>query len=100
MLVGLSQKQLGAELNIAFQQVQKYERGENQISASRIWDMSWILDVPVNYFFDDMLDTAVRSSPRRVASGFDDGSAADGEVKDSMARRETLEVVLAYYTIK
>ena len=100
MFLGLSQEQLGAELNIAFQQVQKYERGENQISASRIWDMSWILDVPVNYFFDDMLDTAVRSSPRRVASGFDDGSAADGEVKDSMARRETLEVVPAYYTIK
>ena len=62
--------------------------------------MSWILDVQVNYFFDDLFETTMRSSPRRVAGGFGDGSAADGEVKDPMARRETLELVRAYYTIK
>ena len=100
MLLGVSQKQLCAELNITFQQVQKYKRGANQISASRIWDMSWILDFPVNYFFDDMLETTMLSSPRRVARGFGDGSAAHGEVKDPMARRETLELARAYYTIK
>ena len=88
----MSQEQLGAELNITFQQVQKYERA-NRISASRLWDMSQILDVPVSYFFDDMSETTMRSSPRRVARGFDNGSAADGEVKDPMARRETLELV-------
>ena len=53
-LLGMSQEQLGAELNITFQQVQKYERGANRISALRLWDMSQILDVPVSYFFDDM----------------------------------------------
>ena len=42
----------------------------------------------------------MRSSPRRVVRGFDDGSAANGEVKDPMARRETLELVRAYYTIE
>ena len=42
----------------------------------------------------------MHSSPRRVARGFDDGGAVDGEVKDTMARRETLELVRAYYTIK
>ena len=67
---------------------------------SCIWEISWILDVPVNYFFDDMLETTMRRSPRRVARGFDDGSAADGKVKDPMARRETLELMRAYYTIK
>ena len=55
-LLGMSQEQLHAELNITFQQVQKYERGANRISASRLWDMSQILDVPVSYFFDDMSD--------------------------------------------
>ena len=100
MLLGLSQEQLGAELNITFQHVQKYERGANRISASCIWEMSWFLDVPVNYFFDEMLETTMRRSPRRVAHGFDDGSVADGEVKDPMARRETLELMRAYYTIK
>ena len=39
-LLGLSQEQLGAELNVTFQQVQKYERGANRISASRLWDFS------------------------------------------------------------
>ena len=70
-LLGMSQEQLGAELNITFQQVQKYERGANRISASRLWDMSQILDVPVSYFFDHMSETTMRSSPRRVARGFD-----------------------------
>ena len=98
--LGLSQEQLGAELNITFQQVQKYERGANRISASRLWDMSQILDDPVRYFFDDMSETTMRSSPRRVARGFDNGSAADGEVKDPMARRETLELAPTYYTIE
>ena len=53
-LLGISQEQLGAELNVTFQQVQKYERGANRISASRLWDISQILDVPISYFFDDM----------------------------------------------
>ena len=42
----------------------------------------------------------MRSSPRRVARGFDDGSAGDDGIKDPMARRETLELVRAYYTIE
>ena len=68
-LLGLSQEQSGAELNITLQQVQKYECVANRISASRLLDMSQILDVPVSYFFDDMSDTTFRSSPRRVARG-------------------------------
>ena len=99
-LLGISQEQLGAELSITFQKVQKYELGANRISGSRLWDMSQILYVPVSYFFDDMSETTMRNSPRRVARGFDDGSAADGEVKDLMARRETLELVWANYTIE
>ena len=52
-LLGMSQEQLGAELNITFQQVQKYERGANRIGASRLFDLSRVLDVPVSFFFDD-----------------------------------------------
>ena len=63
-LLGMSQEQLGAELNVTFQQVQKYERGANRISASRLWDISQILDVPISYFFDDMSEGTMRSSPR------------------------------------
>ena len=45
-LLGMSQEQFGAAPNITFQQVQKYERGANRISASRLRDLSQILDVP------------------------------------------------------
>ena len=101
-LLGMSQEQLGAELNITFQQVQKYERAANRVSASRLWDMSRILDVPISYFFDDMSEETMQASPRRVARGLDtvafDSHAAG--VKDPMARRETLELVRAYYNIE
>ena len=63
-LLGMSQEQLGDELNITFQQVQKYERGANRISVSRLWEMSQILDVPVNYFFDEIAPSMARSNDR------------------------------------
>ena len=98
-LLGMSQEQLGASLNITFQQVQKYERGANRISASRLWDISQILDVQISYFFGDMTDDTMRLSPRRVSRGenidFDDDNA-----RDPMARRETLELVRTYYSIE
>ena len=58
-LLGMSQEQLGAALDITFQQVQKYERGANRVSASRLWDISQILDVKISYFFDDMTDDTI-----------------------------------------
>ena len=67
-LLGMSQEQLGTELNITFQQVQKYERAANRISASRLWDMSQILDVPISYFFDDMSETTMQSSAQQCFS--------------------------------
>ncbi len=81
-LLGMSQTQLGEEVGLTFQQVQKYERGVNRISASRLWQFSQILDVPVSYFFDDL----------------DEGSRR-GRPDDIMLKRETLELVRAYYRI-
>lgn len=99
-LLGMSQEQLGSELDITFQQVQKYERGANRVSASRLWDISQILDSPINYFFDDMSENTMRSSPWRVSRGADDVDLSDEQTKDPMARRETLELVRTYYSIK
>ena len=98
-LLGMSQEQLGASLNITFQQVQKYERGANRISASRLWDISQILDVQISYFFDDMTDDTMRSSPRRVSRG-ENIDFDDDNVRDPMARRETLELVRTYSSIE
>ena len=98
-LLGMSQEQLGNALNITFQQVQKYERGTNRVSASRLWDISQIIDVPISYFFEDMSDITLKASPRKVSSN----AAADvvvDDAKDPMARRETLELVRSYYSIE
>jgi transcriptional regulator with XRE-family HTH domain len=54
MLIGMSQEKLGELLGLTFQQVQKYEKGANRIGASRLYEISHILGVPVSYFFDDV----------------------------------------------
>ena len=57
-LLGLSQEKLGEAVGLTFQQIQKYERGANRIGASRLFEFSRILDVPVSFFFDDMNERA------------------------------------------
>ena len=54
MLLGLSQERLADGMGISFQQIQKYEKGSNRISASRLLELSQVLDVPVQFFFDEM----------------------------------------------
>ena len=54
VLRGMSQEDLGKHLGLSFQQVQKYERGANRVSASRLWQLAGVLEVPVSFFFDDM----------------------------------------------
>ncbi len=56
-LVGMSQEKLGELLGITFQQVQKYEKGSNRISASRLFYAAKILGVPVQFFFDELPGT-------------------------------------------
>lgn len=96
-LLGLSQEKLGDALGLTFQQVQKYERGANRIGASRLFDLSRVLDVPVSFFFDDMSQDVPGRAPA-VELEIDDVSQGGFDV-DPMARRETLELVRAYYRI-
>ncbi len=53
MILGMSQEALGQALGLTFQQVQKYEKGVNRVGASRLFQLSKLLDVPVQYFYDD-----------------------------------------------
>lgn len=62
-LVGLSQMELGGAIGLTFQQVQKYERGYNRISASMLHRIAGALDVPVSFFFDAMADGMKLSPP-------------------------------------
>jgi transcriptional regulator with XRE-family HTH domain len=54
LLVGMSQERLGELLGITFQQVQKYEKGSNRVSASRLFQISRVLGVPIQYFYDEL----------------------------------------------
>ena len=99
-LLGMSQEKLGDALGLTFQQVQKYERGVNRIGASRLFDLARVLDVPIGFFFDDLPpemggNVAVRSRP--ALYGF--AEAQDGLEDENMNKRETLELVRAYYRI-
>ena len=60
--IGMSQERLAEVLGITFQQIQKYEKGVNRIAASRLWDISKALDLPVTRFFDAAPKTQVRTS--------------------------------------
>ncbi len=57
MLLGMSQERLGDAMGLTFQQVQKYEKGVNRIGASRLFHISRILDVPVQFFFEEAPQT-------------------------------------------
>lgn len=62
--LNLSQQQLAQKLHISFQQLQKYESGQNRISASRLWDISQTLNEPISYFFENIDEKLARQSPR------------------------------------
>ncbi len=94
-MLGMSQEKLGDAIGLTFQQVQKYERGANRIGASRLFELSRVLDVPVSFFFDDMPSEAALRASR---GGYSTEEGAPIEL-DPMAKRETLELVRAYYRI-
>jgi transcriptional regulator with XRE-family HTH domain len=81
---GLTQTELGAKVGLSFQAVQKYETGENRISASRLYQLARILEVPLSFFFEGLDAT---------------GHAAEDTGSD-LTRKEASMVLGAYYGIK
>lgn len=96
-LLGMSQEKLGEALGLTFQQVQKYERGANRIGASRLYDLSRVLDVPIAYFYEDMGDDVIAASPRHMVVATEDPPDMESGL---MVQRETLDLVRAYYRIR
>jgi transcriptional regulator with XRE-family HTH domain len=95
-MLGLSQEKLGDAIGLTFQQVQKYERGANRVSASRLHELSGVLAVPVSFFFDDM--DPVRAPA--IAADFAETVTREAIEADLLQRRETVELVSAYYAIE
>lgn len=98
----MSQTAVGDAVGLTFQQVQKYERGSNRISASRLVEFAKVLDVPVPYFFDEMPANALAGRPAagRAGKNVREASTPFEQEKDPLVKRETLELVRAYYKIR
>lgn len=86
LFLGLTQYQVADACGVRFQQIQKYECGENRISAARLWRLCEALGVPPSYFYDGLSD--------------DRAPAADCEpVSDLLERKETQDLIRAYYQL-
>jgi transcriptional regulator with XRE-family HTH domain len=91
-MLGLSQEELGELIGLTYQQVQKYEHGANRIGASRLHELSRVLDVPVTFFFDD-------TDPVRAPATGGFAELPPEALSDPLRNPETIDLVRAYFTI-
>lgn len=96
-ILGMSQQQLAESVGITFQQVQKYERGVNRLSASRIWDFAAILGVPVSFFFDGLDGVDMGRTIPRAREDANKLSTLGAGTEDPTTRAETLELCYAFW---
>lgn len=94
MLIGMSQEKLGELLGLTFQQVQKYEKGVNRIGAGRLFHVAQILGVPIDYFYEGVIEQSPQQAP-----GFAEEPARP-PVMDFLASGEGLQLSLAFMKIK
>ena len=96
-MLGITQGDLGEKIGLTFQQIQKYERGANRISASRLFEISRALDVPITFFFEHM--EAYDYDDTMAYSLLHEDDASYGEEVDPLKRRDALEFLQAFYAI-
>ena len=96
MLLGMSQEKLGERLGLTFQQVQKYEKGINRIGASRLFDLSQVLGVPVQFFYDEA--PGGYEQPSSSQPGFADRQA-ESYIVEFLNSRDGLELNKAFVRI-
>lgn len=98
-LLGMTQEQLAKSIGVSFQQVQKYERGLNRLSASRLFDVCQALGVSITYFFEDVPEDVLRGRKRNADVA--DPAATGGRERrpqgDLMSKTESLELVRSYW---
>ncbi|MFC3071632.1 helix-turn-helix domain-containing protein [Shinella pollutisoli] len=92
-MLGMSQEKLGESLGITFQQIQKYEKGTNRVGASRLQNISSILNVPVSFFFED-----APGDRADVQSGLAEASSSN-YVVDFLSSSEGLQLNRAFVKI-
>jgi transcriptional regulator with XRE-family HTH domain len=96
MVIGMSQEKLGEKMGLTFQQIQKYEKGTNRIGASRLFQLSQIMDVPVQFFFEDA--PAAYANRTHGMPGFAE-SKTEAFLLDFLNSRDGLELNRAFVKI-
>jgi transcriptional regulator with XRE-family HTH domain len=95
--LGLSQGRLGRQLGLTFSQVQKYEKGANRIGAGRLYILAGLLDVPIEYFFEDIGERPEKMAERRrpAAPGTELRELEDAflSIPDDSTRRSLVALV-------
>jgi len=92
-LMGMTQGKLGEAIGLTFQQLQKYERGANRVSASKLWQLGTVLNVPISFFFDDMPENVKEAFPSY------EGDTSESHVPEehlTLHRRQSLELVRTF----
>lgn len=96
-MIGLSQEKLAEEIGLTFQQIQKYERAVNRVSASKLYDFSKALGVPVNYFYQGLDEEKNRQG--LSDNGQDDFDNNENLSEDKLSSKETFDLLREYYSI-
>ena len=96
MLLSMSQEKLGEQMGLTFQQIQKYEKGTNRIGASRLYHIAQILDVPVQFFFDD----APHAPNQAEGPGGMSEPKMENFVYEFISTRDGLELIRAFVSIR
>ncbi len=89
IMMGMSQRTLAEGIGLTFQQLQKYERGSDRISAGRLFQISQILEASITYFFDGL----------DPSTGLPAELDPDEEIQPNISTRETLELMRAFHRI-
>ena len=87
LLAGMTQQQIAQHVGIKFQQIQKYETGANRVSASRLWDISETLEVPVSFLFEGLEREQAEETTKKAVP------------PDLMGDKEALDLIRSYYSI-
>ncbi len=93
-VLGVSQERLAEALGLTFQQVQKYERGANRVSASKLYEIARFLAAPVSYFFEGLSDPSIPGSAGAVSDG------PEQVVHDFLMTPEGLELAAVFPKIR
>ena len=91
-LLGLTQQQLAGACGVRFQQIQKYECAANRMSAARLWQLAEVLQVPVSYFYEGLIEAQAEAHNQNEARDI-------GRGRETFGRKETTDLIQAFYRL-